>query len=306
MNKTKTIAHLFYIPMTGLGLHNGYRGDVWLKNRLEIFKKYVLNALCNQSNLSFTLVISWRPEDRNNPIVIDFERHMNQIRAMSPVFTYDGLIFWDDKFPDEEAGERLYNNLRRTLPKLKQHVDHADEVLLTCQPSDDMYLADAVKIIQETDFEGKKAIGWEKGYMINYATKEIANYDCDTLPPFSTIRFPKDIFLDPEKHMEWAPYKSHEFVKDLGFKALQGRKFVVGTHNGNISTVWNHPYKGRVLSKEEQEKVLLETGTFFTEPIIQSPMLSRRLLLRKLFNLIPGNGIIRNIYHVIQRQKETF
>ena len=200
-----TQTHLVYVPFLGMGKID--RGDKWLKNRIEIFKKYVLQALCNQSSLQFTLWLSFRPEDVNNPIVKDFERHMNQIRAMSPVFTYNGLCFYDDKFSDEKAGEKLYNNLRRTLPALKQHVDHADEVLLTIQPSDDMYIADAFKTIQETDFQGNKAIGWTKGYIINYATKEIANYDPDTLPPFSTIKFPKDVFLDPEKHMEWISVK---------------------------------------------------------------------------------------------------
>lgn len=296
-NKT----HLVYVPFTGLGRVN--RGDKWLKNRIDIFKKYVLQALCNQSCLQFTLWLSFRPEDENNPIVKDFERHMNQIRAMSPVFTYNGLCFWDDKFSDEEAGEKLYNNLRRTLPKLKQHVDHADEVLLTIQPSDDMYLADAFKTIQETDFEGNKAIGWTKGYIINYATKEIANYDPDTLPPFSTIKFPKDVFLDAEKHMELADYKSHECVKDLGFKELKGRKFIVGTHGGNISTTWN-TFRGRILSKEEQEKVLLETGTYFTEPIIikQSP----RLLARKLLRNLPFSDIIKRIYYKLGLNKYVY
>src|SRR3990167_9326053 len=164
MENKKTVMHVLYCPFTGLGRID--RGNKWLSSRIEIFKRYVLNALCNQSNLQFTLWLSFRPEDEFNPIVKDFERHMNQIRAMSPVFTYDGLCFFDDKYTDEKAGEKLYNNLRRTLQKLKQHVDHADEVLMTIQPSDDMYLADAVKIIQETDFEGKKAIGWEKGCMI--------------------------------------------------------------------------------------------------------------------------------------------
>src|SRR3990167_7355873 len=288
----KTIMHILYVPFLGMGKIN--RGDKWLKNRIEIFKRYVLNALCNQSNLQFTLWLSFRPEDESNPIVKDFERHMNQIRAMSPVFTYNGLCFYDDKFSDEEAGEKLYNNLRRTLPYLKQHVDHADEVLLTIAPSDDLYLASAVNDIQNADFKGKKVIGWTKGYTIRYDTKEIAEYNPDTTPPFFTIRFPKDIFLDAEKHMEWSgPYKSHEFVKDLGFEPLEGRKFVVGCHGWNISTTFN-TFRGRTLTKEEQEKVLLETATYFTEPIKieQSP----RLLARKFLRYLPFSSKIRDAY----------
>ena len=293
--------HILYVPFLGMGKIN--RGDKWLKNRIEIFKKYVLNALCNQSNLSFTLWLSFRPEDEFNPIVKDFERSMNQIRAMSPVFTYNGLCFWDDKFSDEEAGEKLYNNLRRTLPYLKQHVDHADEVLMTIQPSDDMFLADAVDSIQKADFKDKKVVGWTKGFTIDYATKEIKNYDPTIIPPFFTIKFPKDIFLNPEKHMEWADYKSHEYVKDLGFEELQGRKFVVGCHGGNISTTFN-TFDGRTLTKEEQERVLLETGTYFTEPIIikQSP----RLLARKILRYLPFSDKIRNIYYKLGLNRHVY
>lgn len=292
MEKTKT--HLLYVPFTGLGRID--RGDKWLKNRIKIFKAYVLQALCNQSNLHFTLWISWRPEDINNPIVADFYRHLNQVRAMSPVFTYDGLCFYDDKYPDAEARERLFNNLKNTLPHLKTHVDHADEVLVTIQPSDDMFLSFAVETIQNTDFGDAKAIGWEKGYLINFATKEIAEYNPDTIAPFSTIKYDKETFLDPQKHFDHiGPYKSHEYVKDLGFKALEGRGYVVGTHTANISTTWNIPYKGRTLTKDEQDSVLLQTGTYFTEPIVMPQ--NTKLFLRKIFNILPFRGIIKALYY---------
>ena len=299
----KNIAHLMYVPFLGMGKID--RGDAWLARRIEIFKKYVLNALCNQSNLHFTLWLSFRPEDEHNPLVSDLYRHLNQVRAMSPVFTYGGLCFWDDKFTDKEAREKLLNNLTLTLPKLKQHVDHADEVYMTCQPSDDMFLSHAVKDIQDFDFGDAKATGWEKGYIINYFNKEIANYDCETLPPFSTIRFPKDVFLDPIKHMEWSgPYKSHEYVKDLGFKPLPGRGFVVGCHSGNISTGWDIPYKGKILSKDEQEKVLLQTGTFFTEPIKYKQ--NGRLLIRKILRKLPFSDILKVIYYKLGLNKRFY
>lgn len=302
--KPKTIAHLCYVPFTGLGRVD--RGDEWLKRRIEIFKHYVLNALCNQTNLHFTLWMSWRPEDEKNPIVQQFYKHLNQVRSMSPVFTYDGLCFWDDKYTNwHEAGYRLLTHLKNTLPKLKQHVEHADEVLLTIQPSDDMYLAHSIQQIQDTDFGENKAIGWTKGYIINYGTKEIAEYNPETIPPFFTIRFPTETFLDPRKHYDWTgPYRSHEYVKNLGFKELEGRGFVVGTHGSNISTTWNIPYKGKSLSKEEQEKVLLLTGTFFTEPIKHKQ--SGRLLLRKLLNYLPFSDTLRNIYYKLNLNKHGF
>ena len=34
--------HLIYCPFTGLGLYNGFRGNRWLKNRIKIFKEFVV------------------------------------------------------------------------------------------------------------------------------------------------------------------------------------------------------------------------------------------------------------------------
>ena len=147
----KIISHLLYIPFLGLGRIS--RGDKWLKNRIKIFKQFVVPSLTNQDNLHFTLWFSWRPEDKTNPIIEEFHKHLTTLDRMSIVFTYDGLCFYDDKYPDLEAKQRLYNNLRRTLPYLKTHTDHADEVRITLQPSDDMYLINVVEQIQDTEAE---------------------------------------------------------------------------------------------------------------------------------------------------------
>ena len=57
------IAHLISVPFTGLGLHGGYRGDSWFKYRVEVFKKYTLPSLMNQTNKDFTIWLQFRPEE---------------------------------------------------------------------------------------------------------------------------------------------------------------------------------------------------------------------------------------------------
>src|SRR3990167_2742486 len=48
--------HFFACPFTGLGLHAGFRGNVWLKNRIHIFEQFVLpSLLLNQTNTDFIL-----------------------------------------------------------------------------------------------------------------------------------------------------------------------------------------------------------------------------------------------------------
>lgn len=301
----KNLVHLLYMPFSGLGLHNGFRGNTWLKNRIRIFKQFVLPSLLNQSKKEFILWVSWRPEEESNPIVQDFYKFLNQIRGMTIVFTYGGLCFWDDKYEDKEASKRLMKSLKLSLPELKSYVGDADYVYMTCQPSDDMYLYNAIETIQKHPFD-YKAIGWEKGYIMNYATKQVAEYNPDTLPPFATIRFPASVFLDPQQHYEYTgPYKSHEYVKEvMDFEPLEGRGFVVGTHGENISTTFNHPYAGKVLSDTERDLILIGTGNYFSDPVVIKK--GFKLILRQILNILPFEEKIRSMYRKLPNKCQIF
>ena len=58
------------------------------------------------------------------------------------------------------------------------------------------------------------------------------------------------------------------------------------------------------LSKEEQEKVLLETGTYFTEPIIIKQ--NARLIARKILKNLPFSDIIKRIYYYLGLNKYVY
>ena len=256
------IIHFLYTPFSGLGLYNGYRGDRWLKNRIKIFKEYTFPSVMNQSTHEFYWIISWRPEEKNNLIVREFGAWLDKFEIKT-IFTFDGILFWDDKYSDEVAEKRLRNSLEKTLPMLNIH-QNVDYVYLTLQPSDDMYVYNALQRVQEFFEENpeKQAFGFKKGYIIRLDNKEVAEYNPTTNPPFYTIKFSRDVFVDPNKHFEYAgKIKSHEYVKDfLDYTTLDERGFVVGTHGENISTGYNIPFRGRVLSKQEQGDVLRLAG----------------------------------------------
>ena len=91
------LIHFLYCPFTGLGLRKGYRGDRWLKHRINIFKQYTLPSIMNQTSKNFVLWISWRPEDVNNPLVEQLGETLEGIRDLQVFFTYGGVMFWDDK-----------------------------------------------------------------------------------------------------------------------------------------------------------------------------------------------------------------
>lgn len=275
--------HLLYCPFTGLGKFNGFRGNSWLRNRIKIFKHFVVPSLLAQSNQNFVLWVSWRPEEKHNPQVkelfewLDFRFAPTELVPARIIFTYSGVCFWDDKYSDEEARSRLSVSLHHALPELSLLIGETEHVLMTIQPSDDCYHSGMVEEVQgflsQVDIQ---ACGYRRGYVCRYATKELAEYNPLTIPPFFTIKFPRLKFVNRLDHLEYTgPYKSHEYIADkLKFADLPNRGFLVGTHGENISTVFDHPFKGADCPPE----VLKKFGIFDVEPLKTSQGIRRRIL----------------------------
>jgi hypothetical protein len=247
-----TFKHFLMVPFTGLGLYGGYRGARWLRNRITIFKQFVVPSLIHQTEKNFTLWVSWRPEERSNKQVQDLKNWLATYTELKVIFTYGGLPIWDDKFPDEVAKFRLATNLHLSIRDLVDEIGDVDYVYMTIQPSDDCYRSDAVALIHKAfEIDNMQAFGFAKGYICNYQTLEVSDYNPTTNPPFYTIKFPKKIFTEPQEHVAYAPIKSHEYVADhLKYAILNERCFLVGCHGENVSTYYNHPFKGNWVDKE--------------------------------------------------------
>lgn len=274
------IAHFMYVPFTGLGLYNGHRGKRWLQNRIKIFKQFVIPSLHAQTNRDFIIWVSWRHEDRGDKQVKELERYILD-RGFRTVFTYSGVCFWDDKYPDEVAKGRLINALHGSMGVLINAMDNADTVLMTIQPSDDCYYKEAVAEAQ-TFFEENPdygAFGYKKGFVADYTKLKIAEWNPKTTPPFYTIKFKRDVFIDPFKHFAYTGgYKSHEYVKDfIKSQYSDFRGFLVGTHGENISTIFAHPFTGAPYGFA----VLHSFGLGYTKPLKISLSI-RKILMRKL------------------------
>ncbi len=273
------ITHFFYCPFTGLGLYDGFRGNRWLKNRIKIFKQFVVPSLKAQVNKNFVLWISWRNKEKNNPIVREFISYLDSITEFKSVHTFSGVCFYDDKYPDEEAKDRLLTSLHGALGELVNVIGESDFVYITIQPSDDCYSRFAVAGIQKIFEQAPQfqAFGFSKGYIINYQTKEVKEYNPTTNPPFYTIRFPRDVFVDPLKHFQYTalkkdigkykkgtPLPSHEYIGDcLNYGVIKEREFLVGCHGENISTHFNIPFAGELINVE----ILKNFGLFDVPPL---------------------------------------
>ncbi len=251
MNKT----HIIYIPFTGVG-KNPYKGDDWFRDRIQIFKNYTLKSLRNQTNKNYILWLSFRPEEANNPLVEELAKEFEGNNTI--VFSYDGLIYFDDR--NQENNATLHKRLFRSIERLGYYFKRkeADWIYLTRIDSDDMFHKDVVQLIQDQEpFEG--ALTLQNGLIYNKDTQEVAEWNPLTNPPFHTLMMKRETFFDPSKHiLAYGGFKSHEDIARLKHKVLwrgdnrMDRLYCVFTHNPamHISTTWEHPFKGKLLDKE--------------------------------------------------------
>jgi len=280
----KQVIHFLHVPWTGLGLYDGFRGNRWLRNRITIFKQFVVPALLRQTDRDFILWCAWRYEERGNQQVIDLKQYLDAI-GLRNVFTYSGVCFWDDKYPDSVAYERLVSSVRDSMGDLLNAMRDEDEVLMTIQPSDDIYHTTFVADTKAFFVEHKDVhvFGYRYGYVMDYLSGKLCEWNPQTTPPFYTIRFPRETFIEPLKHVLYTgPYKSHEYVKDYLPAQYMGavRGFIVGTHGENISTVFDHPYAGKEFHGESRATILKQFGLSPTARLTLPKSLRRTLFMK--------------------------
>lgn len=202
------------MPLLGLGLYGGHRGRRWLRNRIKIFKQFVLPSLEAQSNKNFILWVSVRHEDVHDPLIREFREFLENATPIKSVFTYTGVCFWDDKYPDDVARGRLVHAIHGGMGYLINAMGDAETVLMTIQPSDDCYYSGMVEETQR-EFEADPTLqvfGYKCGWVMDYVNLKLAEWNPNSYPPFVTIKFPREIFTDPFKHLEYTSLK-HDIVE---------------------------------------------------------------------------------------------
>lgn len=267
------------MPLLGLGLYGGHRGNRWLKNRIKIFKQFVVPSLLNQTSQNFVLWVSVRYVDKSDSIIQEFAEYLSTL-PFKTVVTYSGVCFWDDKYDDAKARDRLIHALHGSLQSLINVIGDSEHVLMTIQPSDDCYERTMVEGMQRAAvaYPDAQAFAYRRGYVMDYTTLKLAEWNPKTNPPFYTIKFPRKTFIEPLEHVAYAGIKSHEYLPEkLVTRELVNRGFLVGTHGENISTVFNHPFRGL----DVPQPVLAQFGLAEVKPLIISTSL-RKMLMRKL------------------------
>lgn len=250
------ITHLIYIPFTGLGKFQGFRGQKWYEERAKIFKNYTLKSLANQANRNFVLWLSFRPEELHNPTTREIE---NEIKAvgLDYVITYEGIAMWDDR--GVEHNDDLVPRLGKTIETLKPLIK-TDWVYITNFSSDDMFASDVVELIQSKTPAEKRAFYFMNGYVYSVPSDQLADWNRDSSGSQYTVCYPKEVILDAQK---WFDYemdclKSHEYIpKCYVAEQLPDGKYCCTVHGNNISTGWENKFRGKEYFYDEDKSIIL-------------------------------------------------
>ena len=248
------IKHLIYIPFTGLGRID-FRGQEWFRYRKDIFRDYSVKSLANQSEKNFTLWVSFRPEDKDNPVVLQIAEDITNAK-LDFVFTFDGVMMFDDR--GTHHNKDLEQRMEKSLNTLKDEIKDAKWVFQTDLGSDDMLEQDAVKEIQRENPRPKGATYYLNGYIFNTQTGQVADWNRKSACSKYTIIYPVETFLNAKKHLEYVKgLESHEFVP-LIFDAtrLSDKKYACTVHGANISTSWNNPERGKEYEGKDKNKIM--------------------------------------------------
>ena len=282
--RNKKILHLCYSPFTGVGLHGGFRGNKWYKHRIDIFKKYTLQSFLNQSNKNFVHWFSFRIDEKENPLTKELFNYLISIKYPC-IFTFDNLMYWDDKFTKynlktafrnllmmlwdcwiykefkspgelfvemwENKNKTLLERLTHSLEKMKGIIIGWNKfkwVYLTRIDSDDMFHKDTIKLIKKQNPLESEALVFDKGYIYNTKTGQLADWNPPTNPPFHTLIFPGEVFFNPIQHLKYyKDFKTHEDIPRIfKCKTLDEKDYMVSFHGKHISTGWNSPLPRRI------------------------------------------------------------
>ncbi len=244
--------HFINTVFTGRGIKQ-FGGDEWYRERIRIFKKYCLSSLLNQTNKDFIHWICFRPEEKENPQTMALGKYLDKLKY-NYVFTFHGQPFRDDK----TSSLGLEKRMQESIDGVKKYVEGKEYIYFTVLDSDDMFHKDMVELIQKEKYGYSKALTPIKGFILNDYTGQISDWNHPTCPPYYTIMFPKDIFVDAKKQLEYYyPFFSHEdILKIFNCKRMPDNLYCCTVHGGNISTHWEHRVRGREYFYESEKNLI--------------------------------------------------
>ena len=240
---------VFSTPFTGkTSWGDGFSGQDWYEFRAALFKEYTIKSLMNQTESSFVWWIQFRPQERNNPVTKEIEQALKDSK-LNYAMTFDGPMIVED-----EATWHNYDLIERaekSMPFVRYLLDWYDHIYEVNLDSDDLIHKDFVRALMEEPFRERGAMYCKDGYIWHLPDKVAEWHNPDSNQNY-TIMYPTHIYLDPERKYEYQNgLKSHEEVPKLfNAKEMPKGMYCSLTHDTNVSTIWDHPFRGKEVDKK--------------------------------------------------------
>jgi len=238
------IKHIFYCPFTGKTPHgDGFKSQEWYDHRFELFRDYTLACLKKQTNKDFIFWASFRPQEIDNPTTDKIKTEVEK-SGINYLLTFRGTMMTEDRATWHNTD--LKERLGECLPILREFVGEVDYIYETNLDSDDMVSKNFSELVVSKPFKNKGALFMKDGYAYLPEGKLADWYNPESNQNY-TIMFPVDIYFDAEKRLEYlGGLKTHEEIPILfDAEEMPEKMYCTIIHGENISTIWEHPFRGK-------------------------------------------------------------
>jgi hypothetical protein len=244
---------IFSIPVTGKTQHgDGFKGQDWFDFRAGVFEQYTAKNLHKQTDKDFLVWLQFRPQEKDNPTTKRFEK---ALKGLNYIITYNSPIMMEDKATWHN--DNLIERSVSSLGALQGHIND-DWVVEVGLDSDDMVRDDFVSYLKTREMKNNGAFYMQKGWVYSLSDR-LAEWNNPRSMSIYAITYPRDIFLDAKKHFEYQKgFNSHEQIPEkFDAELLPDGMYCATTHGKNISTEWNHRFRGKEIYNESDKKIIL-------------------------------------------------
>lgn len=135
-------------------------------------------------------------------------------------------------------------------------------IYLTRLDSDDMIDTEWIEELSKHEPLFQLCFTRDRGYIYNTNTKELAHWLPIKHPQFFTLCIPSNVFRKGKFFKEyWGNYISHEDVtKVFKSKYIKDHQYLMLIHGNQISSTWNHPFKGKLIESSKVNEILKRFG----------------------------------------------
>lgn len=235
---------IIYIALNTLPFSKDRLNENWIDYRLEIFTKYTLQSLINQTNQDFTCLIVY--DDKTDDIV-------RKCVSKYPEFPANIIL---SKINVDFAYSQISKGYLHESNDIINLISSNDYLYLVRIDSDDMYSPSFVQ--QLHDFNHKpdtQVILNENGYIYDVHGDRISKIHYVS-PPFYTLVYKVDEYING---FRYALKNGHQDVINLIHETLYENNFTIIVHGKNIYTQFlPGPSKTPITDELEKEEIKKE------------------------------------------------